>query len=86
MADDIKKLKEQIQILDERRDTLTAGLNATQGEDFEEEKMRDQGYKKPGEQVIAVLQDKASNATNQDVAGGSNFWSNLWAKIKGEKP
>jgi cell division protein FtsB len=86
MAEDIKKLQEQIQILDERRDTLTAGLNATQGDDFEEEKMRDQGYKKPGEQVIAVLQDKASNATNQDVNGGSNFWVNLWQKIKNIKP
>jgi len=86
LADDIKKLQEQIQILEERRQTLKAGLNAAQGESFQEEKMREQGYKKPGEEVIAVLQDKAPNATKQDGAGASgNFWLDLIEKIKGIK-
>jgi len=35
--------------------------------------------------VIAVLQDKASNATNQDGSGSGSFWTDLWEKIKGIK-
>jgi len=83
---DIKKLQEQIQILEERRKTLKAGLNAAQGESFQEEKMREQGYKKPGEEVIAVLQDKSGGATKQDEASSGNFWLNLWESIKNIKP
>ena len=80
----IEELHEQIQIMEERRTVLQAGLAATQGEDFQEEKMRDQGYKKPGEEVIAVLQDESSNATNQSEAGaGDSFWTQLWKKLRG---
>lgn len=87
VAADIEKLQEQIQILEERRQTLEAGLNAARGESFQEEKMREQGYKKPGEEVIAVLQDKAPSATKQDGTGVSgNFWLDLIEKIKGIKP
>ncbi len=86
MDGDIKKLQEQIQVLEERRATLQAGLTAAQGESFQEEKMREQGYKKPGEEVIAVLQDNSSNATKQDgTVSGDNFWSDLWEKIRGSK-
>ena len=85
MTDEIKKAQEELQILQERQETLKAGLSAAQGESFQEEKLRDQGYKKPGEEVIAVLQDNSSSATKQDVSG-DNFWLNLWQKIKGVKP
>jgi cell division protein FtsB len=85
MDDDIKKTQDQIQVLQERATALQAGLTAAQGEGFQEEKMREQGYKKPGEEVIAVLQDNASSATKQDAANGDNFWLNLWQKIKGVK-
>lgn len=86
MAIQIKKLEEQVQILEERREALKAGLSAAQGESFQEEKMREQGYKRPGEEVIAVLQDKPSDATKQDgTVPGNNFWNDLWKKIKGTK-
>jgi len=83
---EIDKLQEQIQILEERRAVLKAGLTAAEGESFQEEKMREQGYKKPGEEVIAVLQDPSSDATKQEGLNGDNFWLNLWQKIKGVKP
>jgi len=85
MDTEIKKLQEQMLILEERRDALKAGLAAAQGESFQEEKMREQGYKKPGEEVIAVLQDSQSGATKQEGINGDNFWLNLWQKIKGGK-
>ena len=81
---EINALQEQIQISEERREVLEAGLSAVQGEDFQEEKMRDQGYKKPGEEVIAVLQDKAADATKQSESGNNDsFWYQLWQKIRG---
>lgn len=84
---EIEKLQEQIQILEERRAALKAGLNAAQGESFQEEKMREQGYKKPGEEVVAVLQDGSTGATKQsEPAFGDSFWTDLWEKIKGIKP
>ena len=87
MDRDIGKLQEQIQVLEERRAALQAGLTAAQGESFQEEKMREQGYKKPGEEVIAVLQDSSSNATKQsESVGGDSFWTSLWEKIKNIKP
>lgn len=82
----IEKLQEQIQILEERRATLKAGLDAAAGESFQEEKMREQGYKKPGEEVIAVLQDAPGGATKQSEAIADNFWVDLWSKIKNIQP
>ncbi len=80
----IEELHEQIQILEERRQVLQAGLAAAQSEDFQEEKMRDQGYKKPGEEVIAVLQNESLDATNQNEAGPrDSFWFQLWQKLRG---
>ena len=83
---EVKKLENQIQVLKERQQMLKAGLSAARGEDFQEEKMREQGYKKPGEEVIAVLPDLQGNATKQSgTASSDNFWLNLWQKIKGTK-
>lgn len=84
MQSQVESLHEQIQILEERRQVLKAGLEATKGQDFQEEKMRDQGYKKPGEEVIAVLQDKSSDATKQSgTVNDDSFWYQLWQKIRG---
>ena len=87
MQANIDQLHEQIQILEERRKVLQAGLNAAQGDDFKEERLRDQGYKKPGEEVIAVLQDDSSDATKQsEVGSNDSFWSQIWQKIRKTNP
>jgi len=79
----INELRQQSMILEEKRQALEAGLSAAQGESFQEERMREQGYKKPGEEVIAVLQDGQTSATNQESpAFGDSFWADLWQKIK----
>lgn len=86
MNEEIKETQKQVQILQERRETLKAGLKAAAGESFQEEKMREQGYKKPGEEVIAILRDKSIDATNQtEGVSEGNFWTNLWSKIKNIK-
>jgi len=83
----IKDLQNQVQVLEEHRRTLEAGLEAVQGESFQEERLREQGYKKPGEEVIAILRDPATSATNQEggVSATDSFWADLWKKIKNIK-
>ncbi len=83
---EIEKKREQLQVLQEQRETLKAGLRAASGESFQEEKMREQGYKKPGEEVIAILRDRPIDATNQTGEISPNgFWANFWQKIKNIK-
>jgi len=83
----IKDLQNQVRVLEEHRRTLEAGLEAVQGESFQEERLREQGYKKPGEEVIAILRDPATSATKQEggVSAADSFWADLWKKIKNIK-
>jgi len=83
----IKDLQNQVQVLEEHRRTLEAGLEAVQGESFQEERLREQGYKKPGEEVIAILRDPATSATKQEggISAADSFWADLWKKIKNIK-
>lgn len=83
----IKDLQNQVQVLEEHRRTLEAGLEAVQGESFQEERLREQGYKKPGEEVIAILRDPATSATKQEggISATDSFWADLWKKIKNIK-
>lgn len=77
-------LTNQIRELEDRRGTLEAGLDAARQNDFQEEKIRDQGYKKPGEEVIAVLQSK-SQEEQQAQEQTDSFWSKIWQTISGGK-
>ena len=77
---EIQKTAEQLQLVKDRQETLQAALSATQGADFQEELMRDQGYKKPGEQVIAILQDPQQDAKKKDSKSQDkpqSFWQML---------
>jgi cell division protein FtsB len=78
---DIEEAKAQVEILQEQKNSLAAGINESEKADFQEERIREQGYKKPGEEVIAILQDKATIKEEQAVEEKS-FWLNLWDKIK----
>lgn len=82
----INELKIQIQVLEERKEALKAGLDASLQNDFQEEKIREQGYKKPGEEVIAVLQDGAAGSAQSDQAASDGLWTTIWKKIKEIKP
>lgn len=82
MNKEVDQLKQQVEILQERKDSLEAGLSQSQEEDFQEERLREQGYKKPGEEVIAVLQNSALSQKQQQEEKKKSFWLNLWQKIK----
>jgi len=47
-------LKKEIQTLEEKNTQLKAGISQLGEPSYLEEKIRDQGYKKPGEEVVAI--------------------------------
>lgn len=51
----IESIKEEIQTLEKKNEELRAGIIQTQDETFWEEKIREQGYKKLGEETVVVL-------------------------------
>ena len=57
-------LNKEIQILEERNENLKAGIVQTETDVYWEEKLREQGYKKPGEEQIVVLPPENDEATS----------------------
>lgn len=55
----LEGLKKEVQLLEEKKAKLETGISQTQKESYWEEKIREQGYKKPGENPVVVLQNKA---------------------------
>ena len=54
----IESLKKEIQILEEKNQQLRAGILETTKESYWEEKIRQEGYKRPGEEQVVVLREK----------------------------
>ncbi|PIU98262.1 hypothetical protein COS61_02325 [Candidatus Wolfebacteria bacterium CG03_land_8_20_14_0_80_40_12] len=74
----IEALQAELQALETKRQQLQAQISQTAEEDYWEEKIREQGYKKPGEEVVTVL--PAEEETTGEPAKG--FWGQVWDKIK----
>ena len=51
----------------------------TENEDYQEEKIREQGYEKPGEQTVVVL--PASNSEEDEIIDDYSFWQNILNKV-----
>lgn len=52
----IEALRKEIQILEEKKQELEAGISQTKGEEYLEKEAREKlGLKKPGEEVVAIL-------------------------------
>ena len=60
----IEELDREIQILEERNENLKAGIVQTETDIYWEEKLREQGYKKPGEEQVVVLPPENGKATS----------------------
>jgi len=75
----IEDLKKEIQILEEKNQELRAGITKTYSESYWEEKIREQGYKKPGEEQIVVLPPEEVEKEEE-----KTFWNpqNWWEWIK----
>jgi cell division protein FtsB len=55
LTSQIESLRKEIQILEEKNVQLKAGISQTEEESYWEERLREQGYKKPGEEQVVVL-------------------------------
>jgi len=76
MKERIESLRKEIQILEEKNQQLKTGLSQAQQESYWEEKIREQGYKKPGEEVAVILPPEGSEQNKQ-------LEKSLWQKILG---
>jgi len=71
----IDSLKAEIQILEEQSEELQSGLTEIETEAYWEEKAREQGYKKPGEEQVVVLPPEETEEVPE-------VETSIWQKIK----
>jgi len=74
----IESLKSEIQSLEEKSQQLKAGLSQAQQESYWEEKLREQGYKKPGEEVAVVVPPQGEEQNKQSE---KSFWQKILEKL-----
>ena len=77
----IEGLREEIQILEKKNQELRAGIIKTESDSYWEERIREQGYKKPGEEQIVVLPPEGGEVKKEEE---KTFWNpqNWWEWIK----
>lgn len=68
----IEAIKKEIQFLEEKNQELRAGISRTESESYWEEKVREQGYKKPGEEQVVVLPPEESK--EEKTKAEKSFW------------
>lgn len=74
----IDTLKQEIQDLETEKQRLQAGIRETEEKEYLEKKIRDQGYKKSGEQVVVV---KKQEQKNNDQASKTGFLEKILGKF-----
>ena len=67
----IEALKKEIQILEEKNQQLRAGILQIEKESYWEEKIRQEGYKKPGEEQVVVLPPEEKELKEEE----KNLWN-----------
>ncbi|KPJ56981.1 hypothetical protein AMJ49_02985 [Parcubacteria bacterium DG_74_2] len=80
LTKEIESLKQEITILEEKNESLKAGISQSEKEDFWEEKVREQGYQKPGEKQVVILPPEEKVEEEKETM----FFQNLleWIKSK----
>ena len=58
LTEEIESLKKEIEILEEKKLKLEAGLSQTEKESYWEEKIRQEGYVREGENPVVILPSK----------------------------
>ena len=78
MATRIDSLKTEIQDLEEKNQQLKLGLSQSEQEAYWEEKIREQGYQKPGEEVTIVI---PSTTNQEEKVVQKSFWQKIKEKF-----
>ncbi|MCP6718233.1 MAG: septum formation initiator family protein [Patescibacteria group bacterium] len=76
----IEELTEEIQALEAERQNLEAGISQTQKDIYWEEKIREQGYVKEGEEQVVILGSEQSEV--QESSTEQNFFQKIFEGIK----
>ncbi len=78
LTNKIESLKKEVQALEKNRQ-LQAGISQTESESYWEEKAREQGYKKPGEEAVVVLppEEKSQSSNEKE----KSFFEKILEKI-----
>lgn len=77
---EIESLKKEIQILEEKKTKLEAGISATEKESYWEEKIRQQGFVREGENPVVVL--KPEETQEEKTTENQNLSEKFFEKIK----
>ncbi len=77
---EIESLKEEIQILEEKKTKLEAGISATEKESYWEERIRQQGFVREGENPVVVLQPE--EIQEEKTTENQNLSEKFFEKIK----
>ena len=80
LTEKIESLKEEIRILEEEKESLEAGISQTEKESYWEERVREQGYVKEGEEQVVVLGPREEE--DGGLQANQAFLGNIWEKIK----
>jgi len=78
---EIFQYQEEIEYLEQKNQTLKAGISKSKEEDYWEEVAREQGYQKPGEKQIVVLPPEEKEVSQEET---KNIFENIWDWIKNE--
>jgi cell division protein FtsB len=68
----IDNLKQEIEILEKKNQQLKQGIVQTEELNYWEEKIREQGFRKPGETLVVVKPSEAVGQSKQSSSPG--FW------------
>src|SRR3972149_385646 len=79
MLGQISSLQKEIQSVQDKNAKLTEGISQGQQDVYWEEKIREQGFKKPGEEQVVILPPQESSST--PLKEQENFWQKLLNKI-----
>lgn len=71
LTKEIESLQKEIDTLEEEKTKLESGISQTQNDSYWEEKIREQGYVKEGENPVVVLPQQEGSATQTE----KNLWN-----------
>jgi cell division protein FtsB len=74
----IESLNKEIEALKEKKERLEAGIEDAESEAYWEEKLREQGYKKPGEEAVVVLPPEEQEEVVEEE---QSFWEKILDKL-----
>jgi cell division protein FtsB len=75
----IESLKEEIKDLEEQKQNLEAGISQTEKESYWEERVRDQGLVKEGENPVVVIPPEE---IEEESTTAKSFQTRFWEQVK----